>query len=378
MNIVILNSTPKCLATKSIVRAGTKRANQMPVLDPAYLSPYISSVGGYDRLYDMIAGPDKRLAIKNIDVIIPRFATNVRFNTFVLDHLTNNMGIPSVQSAQGIRIAANKWHTLQVCSQYGIRVPKTIYSSTLKDPEYLIKKIGPLPLLIKSNYGSMGTSLMIIETKKTAISAIQTLIKTKNDFIIQEYIPSDASDVRIVIVGSKIICSYLRRAEKGEWRSNLSLGAVGTPITITPEEEIMALKAASAVGLEVCGVDIIRDKKGVPFLLEVNSNMGFKGEKITGVNFGQKIVEFAEVKAKNNSSNSKDLKQLHDEVYKSHFRRIDKKLKFFLENPSINQTLEKSRGKVISYRDLTGQKHRLKVESVGDIYKMIFDTFKIT
>jgi gamma-F420-2:alpha-L-glutamate ligase len=47
----------------------------------------------------------------------------------------------------------------------------------------------------------------------------------------------------------------------------------------------MAEKAASILGLDYCGVDVLIGPKGEPILCEVNSNAFIEGiEKVTGVN----------------------------------------------------------------------------------------------
>ena len=377
MNILVLNSNPKCSATRSLVRAGNKLGHETTVLDPAFLSPFVSNVGGHDRLYDMLAGPHKRLSANSIGCIIPRFATNVKYNTMVLDHMEKNMKIPSVQSAEAIRIASNKWQTLQACSQYGIRTPRTVYSKTLKEVDYLIDKIGKLPLIAKYNYGSMGSGVMILDSKRTAVSTIQSLIKNKADFIIQEFISGGSVDVRIVVVASKVTAAYQRQAEKGEWRSNLSMGGTGSPVDITPEEEIMAIRAASAVGLEVCGVDIMRNEQGVPFLIEVNSNFGFKGQKITGVNFADHIMRYAIQKANNRTPEIGSEGKLPDAIYSKHFKRVEQQLKFFTENSEIQKSFQKTIGKKLKYIDREGNRQARLIQSPKDLYDVIFQTFKI-
>ena len=377
MNIIILNSNPRSSATRSLVRAGNKLGAQGSTLDPSFMSPFVSNVGGRDRLYDMLAGPHKRLAASSVGCLVPRFATNVRYNTSVLEHMTDNLKIPSVQSAEGIRIAANKWHTIQVCSRHGVRTPRTVYSSTMKDVDYLIDKIGKLPLIAKYNYGSMGSSVMILDSKRTAISTIQSLIKNRADFIVQEFIQGGSRDIRIVVVASKVIASYEREAEKGQWKSNLSLGGTGSPIEITPEEEIMALRAASAVGLEVAGIDLMRNEHGVPYLIEVNSNFGFKGQKITGVNFAEKIMQYAVQKANNRTLINESTGKLPDAIYAKHFRRVESQLKFFTENPEIQKSFEKAKGKTLRFSDRNGNRKSQLIESPKDLYNVIFETFKI-
>ncbi|HKK43783.1 MAG TPA: hypothetical protein VJ963_15310, partial [Bacteroidales bacterium] len=115
MNILILNSSEKCFATQSIIKAGQRHDHKMVVLDPAYFSPLISSVeNGYDRMYDLLPKTAARITIKEIDAIIPRIGNNLIYNSYIVEHLSENLGIYSIQTAPGLRTAANKFHTLQL------------------------------------------------------------------------------------------------------------------------------------------------------------------------------------------------------------------------------------------------------------------------
>lgn len=85
-----------------------------------------------------------------------------------------------------------------------------------------------------------------------------------------------------------------RQAKKGEFRSNLHRGGTASKIKLTPEEERTALAAAKALGLGVCGVDLLQSSRG-PLVLEVNSSPGLEGiEGATGYNIAREIIKFIE------------------------------------------------------------------------------------
>jgi ribosomal protein S6--L-glutamate ligase len=72
---------------------------------------------------------------------------------------------------------------------------------------------------------------------------------------------------------------------------------------LTTEEKKVALKAARAMGLHVCGVDLMRSERG-PLVLEVNASPGFGIEKVTGIDIASKIINYIEDNAPRR--NSKD------------------------------------------------------------------------
>jgi ribosomal protein S6--L-glutamate ligase len=85
-----------------------------------------------------------------------------------------------------------------------------------------------------------------------------------------------------------------RQGPKGEFRSNLHRGGSAKAVKISAAERRMALKAAKSMGLNVCGVDMLRAAKG-PVVMEVNSSPGLEGiEDATGVDNAAKIIAYIE------------------------------------------------------------------------------------
>ena len=113
--------------------------------------------------------------------------------------------------------------------------------------------------------------------------------------MIQEFIAESAgTDIRAFIVGNKVIASMKRQSLDDDFRSNIHQGGIGTPIKLTDDEKKVALRAAKAMGLAICGVDLMRTNRG-PMVLEVNPTPGLEGiENATGRNVAGKIIEYVE------------------------------------------------------------------------------------
>ncbi|MNT54881.1 Ribosomal protein S6 modification protein [compost metagenome] len=74
---------------------------------------------------------------------------------------------------------------------------------------------------------------------------------------------------------------------------------------LTEEERKTAIKAARAIGLPVCGVDMMRSERG-PVVLEVNSSASIKTpELITKRDIAAKIIEYIELNAKRRNKKDK-------------------------------------------------------------------------
>ena len=119
------------------------------------------------------------------------------------------------------------------------------------------------------------------------------------NILVQEFIKEAGStDIRALVVGGKVIAAMKRTGAEGEFRSNLHRGGSANSIKITPEERSTAVRAADILGLNVCGVDMLRANHG-PVVMEVNSSPGLEGvEKATGIDVAGKIIEFIEKNAK--------------------------------------------------------------------------------
>ena len=145
------------------------------------------------------------------------------------------------------------------------------------------------PLVIKEAFGSFGQQVYLAHDPEEAAAILK---KTGGKRVIfQEFIGKSAGrDLRLNVVGGRVIAAMERWSENGDFRANVTLGGSMRPHTPTPEEERIALKAAEVLGLDFCGVDLLVED-GTPLLCEVNSNAHFKSiEQCTGVNAADEIL----------------------------------------------------------------------------------------
>ena len=204
----------------------------------------------------------------------------------------------STARSLSITRARNKVRTLQIMARKGIPIPKTLFSINPDNIEQQIELLGGAPVIVKLQEGTQGLGVILAETKKSAKSIIDTLYKMDTSILIQEFVEeSNGEDIRVFVVGNKIVASMKRSSEAGEFRSNVHRGGSTLAINPTPKEKQIALKAVKYLGLGVAGVDLIRSKKG-PLLIEVNASPGLQGiEAATGVNIAGEIIEFVEKNA---------------------------------------------------------------------------------
>jgi ribosomal protein S6--L-glutamate ligase len=237
--------------------------------------------------------------IEDYDAVIPRIGnTATSFGSAVVRHF-ELMGVFSTLDHESLLRARNKISSLQLLAAAGIGVPRTVISNNPYDIPESLESLGELPAIIKLENGTHGIGVILAEKKKQAEAMLETFHKLKQRVLLQEYIKeSKGADIRVLIVDDKITGVMQRQAQEGEFRSNLHRGGTSFVVRLTEEEAITAKKAARVMGLKVCGVDMLRSKKG-PLILEVNASPGLEGiETTTRIDIAGKIIQFCERNAK--------------------------------------------------------------------------------
>jgi len=215
------------------------------------------------------------------------------------------LGTYTLNSSISITRSRDKLRALQVLSRKGIGMPITGFAHSTKSTDDLIKLVGGAPLIIKLLHGTQGTGVVLAETKKAAESVVDAFRNLDAYFLVQEFIgEAEATDIRCIVLGEKVIASMKRTGKAGDFRSNLHKGGSAEVARITPLERKTAVAAAKALNIRVGGVDLLRSKNG-PVVMEVNSSPGLKGiEESTNIDVAGKIIEYIEKNAKPTAPNA--------------------------------------------------------------------------
>ncbi len=286
MNIAILSRGETLYSTKSLLNAGEACNHSMEVLDPSYCDLTVENGNAVLYYQDEL--------VEDLHAIIPRIgASNTYFGTAVVRHF-EAMGVFSVAASEGITNSRDKWSCFQLLVKNQIPVPRTIYASQF-DYESQLSTFKGKPLIIKLLEGTHGEGVILTENKQNALATIEALHAAGVKFLLQEYIEeSKGADLRAIVVDGVVVAAMKRQCKNGDFRSNLHRGGTSEAITLTSAEEKVALKAAKAMGLGFCGVDILQSKNG-PMVLEINSTPGLEGiENTTGKNISKSVIGFIE------------------------------------------------------------------------------------
>ncbi len=235
--------------------------------------------------------------LKGCDVLIPRINVVRKIDQEIsIIKEFELLGIPLVNRYQPILNAMNKLRTLQLLTKNKIPVPKTIVVRSFEFLDKAIEMVGGYPVILKSIFGTHGKGVAIIESRRSLLSALDIIWKFNegNLILIQEYVAESlGEDYRAFVIGEKVVASMKRSAPVGDFRSNLMLGGNAEAVELTEEEKKIAIQASKALGLETCGVDILRSKNG-PVIMEMNACAGLSGiTKSSSVDVAKKLIEYA-------------------------------------------------------------------------------------
>jgi ribosomal protein S6--L-glutamate ligase len=205
-------------------------------------------------------------------------------------------GVPVFNSPRGLEIAIDKYLSLARMAAAGLPVPRTVVAQSPPAIEAAWQALGR-DCVAKPLFGSRGRGMVRISDRESLATLLSTAAAAQPAGAVaylQEFVPHDGWDVRILIVGNNTF-SIRRFAAPGEWRTNVSLGGRPEAFEPPPAWVDLARAAARAVETEIAGVDLLPGPDGRVVVLEVNAVPGWRGlESATGFDVSNAVVEYLE------------------------------------------------------------------------------------
>ncbi len=291
MNIAILSNGPANYTTRRLKEEAQKRGHLVKVIK--YKDAY-TSISANNNLVRY-----KGESLEIFDAIIPRIAQSyTKYGTAIVRQF-EAQGSFTTASSLAINRSRDKLRAYQVLAKAGVGIPKTVFARESASFDDIVSLAGGAPLIIKVARGTHGNGVVLAETAKAAKAVMQAFYVEGVNFLVQEFIKESAgTDIRALVVGGRVVASVKRQSLDGDFRSNTHQGGEGVVVKLTEDERKVAVKAAKAMGMPICGVDMMRSDRG-PLVLEVNSSASIMTpELVTGRNVAEKIIEYIEQNAK--------------------------------------------------------------------------------
>lgn len=175
-------------------------------------------------------------------------------------------------------IAGNKMFTSLALKKYGVPTPRTSvstgYDTAMKQ---FSEKFGDQAVL-KPVTGSWGRMIALMNDKASAMAVLedrQYMYPIYSVYYLQEFVKRPPRDLRIFVVGGKVVGGIYRYQAGDDWRTNTAIGGRAERCEITDEIEDVARRAAESVGSGIFGVDIMESDDGY-LVQEVNNTTEFK------------------------------------------------------------------------------------------------------
>lgn len=251
MNIAILSKGGANYSTRRLKEVAKARGHKVRIIN--YAKCYVS----VEKDQPVIRY--KGESLEHFDAIIPRIAQSyTKYGTAVVRQF-ENQGAYSTASSIAIVRSRDKLRAYQILAKAGVAIPKTVFARETANFEDVIALAGGTPLIIKVARGTHGNGVVLAETPKAAKAVMQAFYVEGVNFLVQEFVKESAGeDIRALVVGSRVVASVKRQSLDDDFRSNTHQGGVGVPVKLTEEERKTAIKAAKAMGLPICGVEIGR------------------------------------------------------------------------------------------------------------------------
>ena len=287
MRIYILSRNKDLYSTKRLFEEATLKGWDVKVID--YLKCTIEIMKG--EL--LINYQGKLLPVP--DAIIPRIGASRTFYGAAMVRHFEMLEVFSTTGNLALTRSRDKLRSLQVLSRNDVDMPRTVFASNKSSAKDVIELSGGAPLVLKILEGTQGVGVVLVDSEKAAKSVLDAFYGMDVNLLVQEYIEeAGGADIRALVVNGEVVGAMKRQGAEGDFRSNLHQGGSATAYKLNRKEKATALAAARAMGLGVCGVDMIPSSRG-PLVMEVNSSPGLEGiEKSTNINIAAKIMEYIE------------------------------------------------------------------------------------
>ena len=270
--------------TRELERAAAERGHEAIVL------PYeglVATIGPASGLRS------RKTDLDNVDAVLARIIPSGSLEQIIFRvdalHRLEDRGLPVVNSPRTIERTVDKFWTSALLEQCGIPTPETIVCDNPEEAFTGFRALGDV--IVKPLFGSMGLGMVRVSDEEMAFRVFKTIEQIRGVYYLQRAIDHHGVDIRAFVVGGRVLGAIERRSDG--WRTNLARGGTARSISLSDEWCALAVRAAAAVGADYAGVDMLSDRNGMVYVLEVNGIPGWKGlQEATGVDVAGRLLDF--------------------------------------------------------------------------------------
>jgi ribosomal protein S6--L-glutamate ligase len=265
---------------RDLQRAATLLGHEAQALDFRRVCAGIASVA------DSLAGFDAVV----VRTMPPGSLEQVVFRMDALQQVQAR-GVPVLNPPRALEICVDKYLASCRLASASLRVPPTIVCQHGDAAMEAFTQLGG-DVVVKPLFGSEGRGMVRISDPELAWRTFRALERTQSVIYLQQFIHHPGWDLRLFVIGSRVLTAMRRRAKNG-WRTNIAQGGSGEVVPLGDVETELALLAAAAVGAPVAGIDLLPGPAGEWYVLEVNAVPGWRAlAPATGVDVAAAVIRF--------------------------------------------------------------------------------------
>jgi RimK family alpha-L-glutamate ligase len=236
----------------------------------------------------------KGIDLLRVDAVLARIIPNGSLEQIIYRvnalHWIEQRGIPVMNSPRAIERCVDKFYTTALLHEGGLPVPDTVVCESVDEAMAAVRRFSDV--VIKPIFGSMGQGLVRVSDPDVAFRIVRALEQMRAVFYVQRWVDHGGRDVRVFVVGGRVLGAIERRAREGEWRTNVTRGGEAGAFALPVEWAGYAVRAAAVVGADYAGIDLLASPDGRVFVLEVNGIPGWEGlQRATGIDVSGAVIE---------------------------------------------------------------------------------------
>ena len=253
----------------------------------ARVSPTRFLNGGSSSQYPVLSTPHSFDLIL-VRTMSPGSLEQVVYRMDVLGRLAA-AGTKVINSPKSLECAVDKYLTTARLHEVGLPVPETIVCEHEDDALAAFEQLGG-DVVVKPLFGAEGRGIVRVSDPDLAHRTFRTLMRLNAVLYLQRFIDHEGFDVRVLVLDGRPL-GAIRRRSPNDFRTNVSRNAVAEPHEATPREIDFALRAASVTEAFIAGVDLLYDREGNCYVIEVNAVPGWQAfAKVTGIDVAAKLL----------------------------------------------------------------------------------------
>ena len=220
-------------------------------------------------------------------------------------------GTKVINSPKSLECAVDKYLTTARLQSDGLPVPETIVCEHEDDAMSAFNQLGG-DVVVKPLFGSEGRGIVRVSDPDLAHRTFRTLMRLNAVLYLQKFIDHGGFDVRILVLDNRVV-GGMRRRSVNDFRTNVAREAVAEPHQPTSLEIDLALKATVTTGAFISGVDLLYDKDGRCYVIEVNAVPGWQAfGRVTGIDVATALINGIIKSNENRQVRSFDLPSFYD------------------------------------------------------------------